>query len=35
VLLDLRLHRPNLADVFFHLTGRELREDDEASAARP
>jgi len=27
-LIDLRLHRPNLADVFFSLTGRELREDD-------
>jgi ABC-2 type transport system ATP-binding protein len=27
-LVDLTLHRPNLADVFFALTGRGLREDD-------
>jgi ABC-2 type transport system ATP-binding protein len=25
---DVLLHRPNLADVFFRLTGRELRDDD-------
>ena len=26
-VLDLRIHRPNLADVFFTLTGRALRDD--------
>jgi len=29
-ILDVALHRPNLADVFFHLTGHELRDRDAA-----
>jgi ABC-2 type transport system ATP-binding protein len=31
-VLDLRLHRPNLADVFFQLTGRALRDRGDAGA---
>jgi len=29
---DVALHRPDLADVFFHLTGRALRDDDREPA---
>jgi ABC-2 type transport system ATP-binding protein len=32
-ILDVSLHRPTLADAFFSLTGRALRDDDEPASA--
>jgi len=32
-ILDVALHRPDLADVFFHLTGHELRDGDAPESA--
>jgi len=32
-VLELALHRPSLADVFFALTGHGLRDDDTPAAA--
>jgi hypothetical protein len=34
-VLDLALHRPDLADVFFHLTGHELRDGDAPEGPEP
>ena len=34
-VLDLTLHRPDLADVFFHLTGHELRDGDAPEGPEP
>jgi hypothetical protein len=32
MLVELTVHRPNLADAFFALTGRALRDDEEPAA---
>ncbi|HXJ35568.1 MAG TPA: ABC transporter ATP-binding protein [Candidatus Eisenbacteria bacterium] len=34
-ILDVALHRPDLADVFFHLTGHELRDGDTGEDPTP